>query len=369
VYRDRMIVKFLRRIDEGVNPDLEIGRFLTERTAFRHMPPVAGAVEFRQHRKAPVTLAIVHGYVPNEGDAWSYTLDVLDRYFEQVLASLDSRQAAPLTPGHVVELLGADIPQEAVERIGVYLESARRMAEVTADLHAALASRGDDPAMAPEPFGAMYQRSLYQSVRTRAEQVFTLLERRLRSLDKDVRADARRVLGLQNAIRSRFRAVLDRKIKAQRIRVHGDYHLGQLLYTGRDFVVLDFEGEPTRAIGERRLKRSPLRDVAGILRSFHYATVSALHSGKVRGEDVAVLEPWADAWYQWVSVAFLRAYTEHLADGHLLSHSKEDWQVLLDIHLLDKALYELAYELNNRPEWVIIPLRGILQLLEPAGSR
>jgi maltose alpha-D-glucosyltransferase/alpha-amylase len=150
--------------------------------------------------------------------------------------------------------------------------------------------------------------------------------------------------------------------------VHGDYHLGQVLYTGRDFVIIDFEGEPSRSIGARRIKRTPLRDVAGMLRSFDYAAHTSLlgrhRGGPVRPEDVATLAPWARYWTQWVSAAFLRAYLATLGPGALLPRDPRDLRVLLDAHLLEKALYELGYELNNRPDWVGIPLSGILELME-----
>jgi maltose alpha-D-glucosyltransferase/alpha-amylase len=174
---------------------------------------------------------------------------------------------------------------------------------------------------------------------------------------------AREVLSARTDISRRLRSLLDRKIKAVRTRCHGDYHLGQVLYTGRDFVILDFEGEPARPVGERRLKRTPLRDVAGMLRSFQYASASALLSGRVRSEDMTTLEQWAGYWYAWVATAFLQAYVETAGDAVFLPKLADERRVLLDTHLLDKALYELAYELNNRPEWVRIPLRGIAQLV------
>jgi maltose alpha-D-glucosyltransferase/alpha-amylase len=197
--------------------------------------------------------------------------------------------------------------------------------------------------------------------------VLLLLRRRVSQLPEALQPPARKLLELESVIMRRFRAVADRKIAALRIRAHGDYHLGQVLYTGRDFVTIDFEGEPSRTITARRIKRSPLRDVAGMLRSFHYAAYTVLlgsaPGGRVRPEDVPVLEPWARLWTQWVSAAFFKSYLETGAKS-LLPPQAEDLQVLLDAHLLEKALYELGYELNNRPDWVAVPLTGILELLE-----
>jgi maltose alpha-D-glucosyltransferase/alpha-amylase len=362
-YGDQLIMKFFRRVDEGVNPDLEIGRFLTERTSFTHMPPVAAALEYRRPRREAMTLAVVHGFVPNEGDAWRYTIDSLEQYFERVLAQADGRQPIPSPPVPLFEAQGLDIPHEAEEQVGVYMEAARTIGARTAELHLALASRTDDPAFSPEPFQAMYQRSLYQSTRNRVGDAFHLLEKRLRYLPKEIRAEARSVLALKNRLGKRLRQVLECKIRATRIRGHGDYHLGQLLYTGRDFFVLDFEGEPARPLGERRLKRSPLRDVAGMIRSFHYASVTALISGGVRPEDLPAVERWAESWYRWVTIAFLKSYVQTAGGAAFLPKSNEEREVLLDTHLLDKALYELIYELNNRPDWVRTPLRGVLYLV------
>ncbi len=363
-FGDRLIMKVLRRVDAGVNPDLEIGRFLTERTAYKDMAPVAGGFEYRRSRGEPVTLGIIHRFVPNEGDAWQYTLDALGRYFEQVAARARAGETEATPRTHIVERLSDEIPPAARDRIGLYLESARMLGDRTASLHLALASRTDDPAFAPEAFSTMYQRSLYQSVRSRAEQSLSVLDKRLRHVPKEERALAREVLNARAEISRRLRSLLDRKIKAVRTRCHGDYHLGQVLYTGRDFVILDFEGEPARPLGERRLKRSPLRDVAGMLRSFHYASVSALLSGRVRSEDMASLEQWAGYWCAWVGTAFLQAYVETAGSAAFLPKTADERRVLLDTHLLDKALYELAYELNNRPDWVRIPLRGIAQLVD-----
>jgi len=179
--------------------------------------------------------------------------------------------------------------------------------------------------------------------------------------------EARRILGLEKAVIDRFRAVTQKKITAQRIRCHGDFHLGQVLYTGKDFVIIDFEGEPARPISERRIKRSPLRDVAGMLRSFHYAVYSALMDqethGVVKPDDLPYLESCATLWYAWVSRVYVKAYLEATSRAEFLPSTEEELAMLLDIYLLEKGVYELGYELNNRPDWLRIPVRGLLQLL------
>jgi maltose alpha-D-glucosyltransferase/alpha-amylase len=196
-----------------------------------------------------------------------------------------------------------------------------------------------------------------------------LLRQRLPHLPEAARTDAQQVLDMQAAIRRRFQTLRDRRISTMRIRCHGDYHLGQVLHTGKDFVIIDFEGEPARPLSIRRMKRCPLYDVAGMLRSFHYAAYAALlgQSARVRPEDLPALDPWARFWYTWVSVTFLRKYLEVIAPASLLPSTPEQLRILLDAFLLEKVIYELAYELNSRPDWVKVPLQGILQLIEVSG--
>jgi maltose alpha-D-glucosyltransferase/alpha-amylase len=367
VFGDRLILKMFRRLVEGVNPDLEIGRFITEKTGFVHAPPFAGALECLREKGEPITVGILQGFVQNQGDAWSYTLDALQRYFEGCLARRADGAHLPLPKDHIVDLVGKEIPPLAQEMIGTYLASAELVGQRTAELHVALASAAADPAFAPETFTSFYRRSLYQSMRTLAKQAFTLLQKRMKILPGDLQAGAGKVLGLEKEVYSRMRSILDLKITALRARHHGDYHLGQLLYTGKDFVITDFEGEPARALSERRMKRSPLRDVAGMLRSFDYAAVSALRSGRVRSEDAASLEPWSRFWNLWVSVVFLKSYLAAAAHGGFLPKSRDEMKTLLDLYVLEKAIYELSYELNNRPDWVGVPIQGILEIVLPAS--
>jgi maltose alpha-D-glucosyltransferase/alpha-amylase len=368
VFGSSFVMKLFRRLDEGVSPELEVGRFLTTRTAFRHVPPVVGSVEYRRADQEPLTMGVVHAFVPNEGDAWRYTLDAVDHYFERVLTGNAEGRAPMERPGSVVSEEAAEYPPIIGEMVGIYLESARLLGQRTAELHLALGSRDDDPGFAPEPFTGLYQRSLYQSLRSKAELSLALLGKRVRNLPSDIRGVAETVLTARDVIMTRFRTVTQRQLTGMRIRCHGDYHLGQVLYTGRDFVILDFEGEPALSLGQRRLKRSPLVDVAGMLRSFDYAAESALLDGRVRPEDVETLKPWLDVWRYWVSRFFLDAYQETAAAAGLLPRSIDDLRLLLECYQLEKALYEVTYELNHRPLWSRIPLRGIRDLLQEGNG-
>jgi maltose alpha-D-glucosyltransferase/alpha-amylase len=332
---------------------------------------VAGALEYRRNHDEPMTLAILQGFVPNQGDAWKYTLDALGRFYERAMSRPPDAEPVVCPRKSLLARVDEEVPEHARDLIGPYLVSARQMGQRTAEMHIALSSNVDDPNFAPEPFSSHYQRSLYQSMRNLTAQTFPLLQKRLRTLPEAAREEAKQVLDLQDKILKRFRSILDRKITAMRIRVHGDYHLGQVLFTGKDFVIIDFEGEPAHPLSARKIKRSPLRDVAGMLRSFHYAA-NAPFIGKTGGsvfrpEDIARLEPWAHCWTFWVSAAFLSAYLASSSKASFLPRSGEELSLLLDIYLLEKSVYELGYELNNRPDWVKLPLRGILQLLETTG--
>jgi maltose alpha-D-glucosyltransferase / alpha-amylase len=363
IYGDRLVLKLFRRLEDGVNPDVEIGRFLTER-GFPHTPPLAGGLDYRRQGRA-CSLAILQGFVANEGDAWSYTLDTLASYLEEALARQPEERDPPLPrPARLLDLAASNPPDLASDLIGAYLESARLLGRRSAELHQALASSPDDPAFAPEPFSTLYQRSLYQSMRTQAQQLYRLLRARSGDIPQIVQ-----VIDLEDEILRRLRGLLDHKVDAMRIRIHGDYHLGQVLYTGKDFTIIDFEGEPARPLGERRIKRSPLTDVAGMLRSFHYAAYTALSrhtEGREHEENPAYLEPWVLFWYRWVSAAFLQSYLDVAAEGSLLPGDPADVELLLDALMLEKALYELRYELNHRPGWVKVPIQGILEQVEPA---
>jgi maltose alpha-D-glucosyltransferase/alpha-amylase len=365
MYGREFILKLYRRVESGINPDLEIGRFLTMK-GFEHTAPVAGRLEYHQDDGDTITMGILQKYVENEGDAWRYTLDELGRYYEMA-----STHAGALTPAMIptVSLLGLlkeQVPSMAQEYIGTYLEEARLLGVRTGDLHLALASDLEDPNFSPEPFTDFYRRGLYQSMVGLTNQNLPLLRQRVKTLPESIQGTAKALLDLESALRKRFLLIRDKKIKAMRIRIHGDYHLGQVLYTGKDFIIVDFEGEPARPLNVRRLKESPLRDVAGMIRSFHYAAYSSLvgQVAGIRPEDFAALEPWARFWQVWVSATFLKAYLAVVGQANLLPQSQEELQVLLDAHIIQKAIYELGYELNNRPAWAGIPLKGILQILE-----
>jgi maltose alpha-D-glucosyltransferase / alpha-amylase len=424
VFGDRFILKTFRRIEEGVNPDLEISSFLSSEQDCGVVPPLLGYIEFRPREAPPITLAVLHQYVANQGTAWQLTLDYLSRFFERVAAlsgerppkaptTRDPQQAgtAPLismppkalpelpttpdpqqagtaspisiTPKGLPELPTDRDPQQVQteaalgELIGGYAVTARRLGEQTALLHRALASDGGNPSFTPEPFGRHQQRSLYQSMRNLTHQVFTRLAHQCARLPAHIQELAKDLLALREPLLQRFLGVTKRPLGGSRIRTHGDYHLGQLLWTGNDFIVIDFEGNPEQSLGERQIKQSPLSDVAAMLRSFDYAAHSVLFGmanqrgrapGIIRSEDRAALEPWARLWYEQASREFMKAYYEQIESAALLPPVPSERQILLDVFLLEKALDEIAGEMTRRPEWLTIPLRALLRMLRASDT-
>ena len=365
LFGDRFILKLFRRQDVGINPDCEVGRYLTEKANFDRVPPFAGSIEYESKDGQNLTLAMLQGLVLNEGDGWKWTIEELDRYYEHcatvpIPENLGDEFASALE-------LSAQPPSSAArEHVGLYLESAATLGKRTAEMHLALASPTDDPAFSPEPFAPEELQFLIRELQDHAASVFDVLKERVSSLPDELLETAASVLSRRRRILQHFATFGARDSGGQlpqRIRIHGDYHLGQVLRVKTDFVILDFEGEPARSLAYRRSKQCALKDVAGMLRSFGYAAYATLINYTARHpEDLATLEPWARFWERSVAAEFLRAYRQAAQGADFLPADESDFQNLLDAFLLDKALYEVLYELNSRPAWVRIPLMGIMSL-------
>jgi maltose alpha-D-glucosyltransferase/alpha-amylase len=368
LYENTVILKLYRRLDEGLNPDPEIVRFLTERAGFEGTPAFGGTIEYLRRGSEPIVIGHLQAYAPNEGDTWTYTLDVAHQYFERVLSEPAGGQVVPPLPLSLLDMNPSALPQKLQELIGaLYLDVASVLGRKTGELHKALARGAGDPAFEAEPLTTLYQRSVYQSMRNLTRRVMQLLQKNMKKLPEQLQKRAAWVVDAEKDIMGVFQSLLETRITTTKIRYHGDFHLGQVLRTGKDFFIIDFEGEPARALSERRLKRSPLRDVAGMIRSFHYAAHSALWSyGSIRPEDIARLEAWAEAWYVAVSGVYLNSYLFTIEDAAFVPKDRKEFEVLLRCFLLEKAVYEVGYELNNRPDWIAIPIRGIERLLKRA---
>jgi maltose alpha-D-glucosyltransferase / alpha-amylase len=363
IYGDRFVLKLFRRVEAGLNPDLEVGRFLTSHERFSHVPPLAGWIDYRAGNGERRNIALLQGFVSNEGDAWHFTLGELERFLETA-----ATKSEPAPTKTLDELLPQAEPDPlAAELIGHYLDAARLMGKRVAELHLALASTADDPDFAPEPYSTLYQRSTFQSMQNLLARVMRTLNGRISMVPKELREQAQLIASHQGDIGARFDAFLRCRMSVIRMRIHGDLHLGQLLYTGEDFAIIDFEGEPARPLTERRLKRAALRDVAGMLRSFHYAAITSaieqLKIGALGKFDFASMEPWANFWRTWSSWGFLKGYLAAAGAAPFIPKTQDELKILLDAFVMDKAVYELGYELNNRPDWLFIPLLSIGQLL------
>jgi maltose alpha-D-glucosyltransferase/alpha-amylase len=366
-FDERLIVKLFRRVEEGPNPDVEIGEHLTTHTAFRRAPQVAAWVEYEGAGEAIAHLAVAQQFVQSQADGWSHALGELARFYEEV-------QVRP-APG--VDLLGPEplldiallgMPPAICDLTGAYIDSAQMLGRRTAELHLALAGDARTQWFAPEPFTRDDYARLVADATVQARQAASLLsDGRGPALPDDLAQTAGDVLRrAQAALHAQHAAHAAKpfEVTAARIRIHGDYHLGQVLWAEGDFFILDFEGEPARPLQQRRLKESPLKDVAGMLRSFSYAAYAALFNRTAgRIPEFARLEGWARTWARWTSAAFLKGYLAAAGDAPFVPADRVQHGRLLDLFLVDKALYELNYELNTRPEWVRIPLRGLADLL------
>jgi maltose alpha-D-glucosyltransferase / alpha-amylase len=366
---DRYALKLFRRIEPTINPELEIGRFLAAH-GFTRVPTLAGALEYMRPGADAGTLAVAQVMVKHQGSGWDVTIDELRRYYERVSARVkrsDWRDAQERLEG--LERRDGQPPPFFAALENWYLASAATLGRRTAELHLTLGSDTSDPQFAAEPLDRDALGALADDMRAHADSSLDLLAGMLPAIGEAARPLAERILASRDALVRRFDAIRTLSHAGAKIRVHGDYHLGQVLRTEEDFVILDFEGEPARTIAERRARQSPLKDVAGMMRSFGYAAYAALFAFAVHApDDLSALEPWADTWEFWAAQAFLGSYLAAAGGTPLLPRHFDDRRTLLAAFTLDKALYELGYELNNRPEWVRIPLVGVRKLVDDLHS-
>ncbi len=376
-----LILKLFRTVESGINPDLEIRQFLDKHQQFTHFNPIVGRLDYRKARNESATIGILQTYVPEAQNTWDYTLDSIRSYFDQVVVqSVEMTEEPPILKS-LLELQ-ADFDQDSDDKrlaahlIGSYLVNIQLLGQRTAEFHIALAADPTDPDFAPEPFSSFYQRSIYQHNRNLVGQVFRYIQADLENssgyLDKTLYPLARTVFSYQDLYLERFHQILDGPISALRTRYHGDYHLGQVLYTGKDFILIDFEGETNRTMSERRIKRSPLQDVAYMLQSIHYAAVNGfkneVESGLIRPEQTERVQQWAEFWEQWVSAAFLSAYLKTAYSADFLPKTQHELQVLLNNYLLSKAIHDVGYKLTHHSSEIDVPMRRLLQFVDhPIG--
>jgi maltose alpha-D-glucosyltransferase/alpha-amylase len=337
-----LMLKLYRRLEPGVSPDVEIGQYLTEKAGFDRIPLFAGTIEYAGSNGDAQTVALLQAAVENEGDGWQWMLEELGRYYEYCSDSG---------------------PETMIDAKGLSLESASTLGRRTAELHLALAAGHDDPAFTPEPLTAEDQTRLLDTLRSDAKEAFDLLAENMPRLPEEVSEKARSALESRQDLMKRLDGLEVLDAAVSKLRIHGDYHLGQVLRTRNDYVIIDFEGEPARSMAERRAKASPLKDVAGMLRSFSYAAYTGLfnHASR-RPADFSRLLECARFWERETSAAFLESYRRTAKGASFLPADTAKLDGLLKLYLTAKTFYELRYELNNRPLWVRVPLQSILEM-------
>jgi maltose alpha-D-glucosyltransferase / alpha-amylase len=358
-FGDRLMLKLYRKMDTGVNPEFEVLRYLTEDAGFDRAPQLAGGIEYVPFEHEPQTMAILESAVENQGNGWEWMLEELSRFYEHCAAGSEKERAMSST-AHETE----DVATSAVfrEAIGLSLESAATLGRRTAEMHLALASRRDIAAFSPEAFLREDFENEILLLRAEAADSFKILRDNLSRLPEDSLAQAGQLLRDQKVVTKYLDQLVPFPMSLSKIRIHGDYHLGQVLHVRNDYVIIDFEGEPGRPLAERRLKTSPLKDVAGMLRSFSYAAYTGLFNYTNRRPDqLTRLSACAASWEAEVSSLFLKDYCEFAKGASFLPQDPAGLKRLLDVFVLVKAFYELRYEINNRPAWVRIPVQAIME--------
>ncbi len=367
VIEEALILKLYRRMEPGINPDVEMSLYLTEKSRMAAIAGVAGTMQYRYPSGEEATVAMLQEFVANKGDGWSATLSALREYYEQAEHRMARGETPPVTDRLAVDAASpAEPPETFAAMAGPLLQVVKTLGRRTAEFHLALAEEKKNPAFKPEKATAAHTQQLAEGVKRQIQEALSLLHAKTGLLPPELGADACRILFEAPAVLDRVSAVasIGDQLGAL-IRHHGDYHLGQVLLTEKDdFIILDFEGEPLRPISGRRRKGSPLKDVAGMIRSFHYAALTGLDAIAKETEETGSRErllPWGQAWYAWMSNAFLSAYLTTAAGAPFLPAAKIKF--ILELFLLEKVFYELQYELNNRPDWTHIPLAGIVDII------
>lgn len=364
IYNDKYILKFFRRIYSDKNPDYEMSRFLSDKKDFKNTPPYMGSVNIIDSDSTYVTIALMQKLVPNQGDAWDYFLKEIHKIFQTISQKNIDIHSLPK-----VDLFDRlkinNVPAEVIDWTGLnILLKVRLLAQRTGEMHAALGSEFEETAFTPSHFNGDYTVWLKNRLTYMFQNRLNMTENNLHKLDGPALDLAKEFLDQKNEIRKRLVNFDWTKLKGERIRIHGDYHLGQVLVQDNDFCILDFEGEPESTIRDRKVKQPPLKDVAGLFRSFHYAVYSTIFShGEEYQKSQEELFEFGALLYRYFVAIFMETYITTIQKENLNLGYGQERIFILKYHLLEKAIYELGYELNSRPRWTIIPLKGISNIL------
>ncbi|QHI36036.1 Maltokinase [Kordia antarctica] len=364
VYNESFVLKFFRRIYANKNPDYEMSRFLSEKKNFKNTPAYLGSVNLVDSEKENITIALMQEMVPNEGDAWEYMLKELHKVFSNLEYKKIDIQKLPETE-LFLRLDIRDVPPQIIDWVGLNLFlKIQKLAERTAEMHIALGSEFEETAFTPTHFNGDYSVWLKNRLLYQFQNRLNAVENNLHKLDGLALTLAQEFLDKKNTIRKRFVNFDWTKLKGERIRVHGDYHLGQILVKDDDFYILDFEGEPESTIRDRKVKQPPLKDVAGLFRSFHYAIYATIfnHTDDYKHSQEELFEA-GELLYKYLIGVFLKTYITKIQNANLNIGYSQERIFLLKYSLLEKAVYELGYELNSRPLWAVIPLKGITNII------
>jgi maltose alpha-D-glucosyltransferase/alpha-amylase len=343
-----------------------VEEFLANR-GFPHIPGVVGSVSYYRRNGERFSVGMMTRFMKGAKSGWLFTQDALGRFFDRVTTMSLEAQDPRVFSDSVLAIASAEPGKETIAAMGTFMENARLLGQRTGELHLALASDADNREFVPEPFTPFYQRSLFQSMRNQAVQALQLLRRNLNRIEARFRPEAEFLVQHEGDILRTLKTVYERRIAARRIRCHGDLHLVETLHTGKDFVFLHLGGEASRPLGERRIKRPVLRDVASMLRSFDYAVstflLAQIDTGAVDEARLPQVRAWGAFWLKSAGGAFLRGYLEVMKDSVLLPRSADDIRVLLTAHQLEKAMLEMCYELRTRPAWMEVPIKAVIELL------
>ena len=364
IFNDKYVLKFFRRIFANKNPDYEMNRFLTDKKDFKNTPRYLGSINLIDQDDEVVTIAVMQELVANEGDAWDVFLNIIDTVFETLDAKNIDIDNLP-EPELYKSLKIHDIPHRIIDWVGlsIFLKI-KVLAKRTAEMHINLGSESEDTAFTPTHFNGDYSVWLKNRMIYQFQNRLNTIENNLHKLDDYALEMAKDLLSKKSLIRSKFLKFDWTKLKGERIRVHGDYHLGQILVQNDDFYILDFEGEPESTIRDRQVKQPPMKDVAGLFRSFHYAIYATIFNNKEKyKQPQSKLFKAAELLYGYFTGVFLETYINTVEQANLNIGYSQERNFMLEYCLLEKAIYELGYELNSRPTWAVIPLKGISNLI------
>lgn len=364
IYNEKYVLKFFRRLFGDKNPDYEMSRFLSEKKEFKNTPSYLGSINLVDSEDTNVTIALMQSMVPNDGDAWSYMLKELHKVFSHLEYKNIAINELPNTELYQ-RLKIKDIPPQIIDWAGLNLfKQVNILAKRTAEMHIALGSEFEETAFTPAHYNGDYTVWLKNKMLYQFQNRLNVVENNIQKLEGLALELANDFLNKKNIIRRRFVALDWTKLKGERIRIHGDYHLGQILVKDNDFYILDFEGEPESTIRDRKVKQPPLKDVAGLFRSFHYAIYATVFNNKdlykVSQEE---LFQASEILYRYITGLFLGTYVTEIQNANLNLGYNHERIFILKYCLLEKAIYELGYELNSRPEWAVIPLKGISNII------